>query len=208
MPKAVAPENYRKSLLCVAPLTSLGAPGLAQDAAAPRDPAAPALHIRPRYDRWDVNPGQEVDREESGLRLPGLGGPARQAACWSWSTLGPALHQGSRGPGGEDNSGEDPPVAGRLSAWRPAGYPLRRRPRRPSRSRVGLAEARSAAGGRAGGARRPAVQVPLARCPCRPASTALDGDRPWLPLQFRGKTGPYRDFARPVEPMEECGLSG
>ena len=200
--KRLLPGNYRRSLLCVALLTCLGALDCARrcGTAGPRRTGPPhpaALLSLVRQSR------PRVDREEYGLRLPGLGGPASAGLAGPGRRLGPALHQGSRGSGGEDYSGEDPPVAGRLPARRPAGDPPPSPPQAKSQPGwVGRGEKRGLAAEPARGvavgrqwrfarARRPAVQVALARWACQPA-------RPlWTLMRLAAAAVPSQDRAIP-----------
>ncbi len=217
--KRLLMEDYRKSLLCVALLACWGAPGLAQDAVAPRDPAAAALHIRPRYYRWYVNPGQEWVEKNLGYAFLDWKVPRGQAALvlvdvWDrhyikdpevraekiiQEKIRPLLAACRRG-GLQVIHAPAPPQAKLQAGWvgrgengGPAAEPAREGS--PSGA-GGVSPAREKAGGSSGTGTMPASA----------GLATLDANAPWPPLQFRRKTGPYREFARPDEPMEETRL--
>ena len=172
---------------------------------APRDPAAPALHIRPRYYRWYVNPGQEWIEKNLGYAFLDWQVPRRQAALvlvdvWDRHYI--------KDPEVRAEKIIQEKIRPLLAACRRGGLQVIHAPSPPQATSqpgwVGRGEkggpaaepAREKAGGSSGTGSMP---VPAGQ-------TALDASAPWPPLQFRRKTGPYREFARPVEPMEEVRL--
>ncbi len=179
-------EHCGKSLLCVALLACLGVPAVAQDAVAPRDSAAPALHIRPRYYRWYVNPGQEWVEKNLGYAFLDWKVPRRQAALvlvdvWDRHYI--------KDPAVRAEKIIQEKIRPLLAAWRRGGLEVIHAPAPPQ------------AISQPGWIGRGAKPDPAAK-PVPADNAAADVSATWPPLEFRRKTGPYREFARPEEPME------
>ncbi len=142
------------------------------------------LHIQPRYYRWHVDPGEQWLEKKTGYARLDWKIPLSQAALvlvdvWDRHYLKEPEERAERIIQAK--------IRPLLATCRDAGMQVIHAPS------PGQAQQCAAWTGREEQGRNPTVTVATT---AKPAA-----GEPWPPAQFRGKTGPYQQYARPQEPM-------
>jgi len=142
------------------------------------------LHVKPRYYRWHVDPGEEWLEKNTGYARLDWEIPMSQAALvlvdvWDRHYL--------KEPEERADRIIQETIRPLLPACRTAGLQIIHAPSPP--------QARKCA---AWVGREIQIEVP-AGAPIPKAARV--SAKPWPPAQFRSKSGPYKKYARPAEPM-------
>jgi len=150
--------------------------------------AEKTLDIKPRYYRWYVEPGEQWVEKNTGYARLDWEIPLAQVALvlvdvWDRHYI-------------EDTESRAETIVQQnirplLKASRRAGVEIIHAPS-PREARLYKSWIRR---------RRPAQQSPAGS-----VQSALESDSPWPPREFRGKTGPYKKYARPFESMAAVRL--
>ena len=137
------------------------------------------LHVKPRYYRWHVDPGEEWLEKNTGYARLDWEIPVSQAALvlvdvWDRHYLKEPEERAERII--QDT------IRPLLKKCRSAGLQIIHAPSSP--------QARKCAAWVAHGKQKKLTAAKAASAP----------GKPWPPAQFRGKSGPYKQYARPAEP--------
>lgn len=142
------------------------------------------LHIKPRYYRWHVDPGEAWLETNTGYARLDWEIPMSQAALvlvdvWDRHYL--------KEPEDRAERIIQEKIRPLLTACRKAGLQIIHAPSPPQAKRCAAWVCREKQEGPPPGA--------------QPTNTGTANDEPWPPAEFRSKSGPYQKYARPKEPM-------